>query len=335
MANLLPFIRIKLQFDMNGFFKIIAFSFGLFIGVTACETVNNNNSSQQPSSTKIESSDNQTKEIIPEAIPRKDCEIKGKILEGNRKLVKGKNAMVCIVANDSTKDEKLGDSHRVIELYDTRSCNLIKKETLPINVSPDFPYFIADIIYNKNSNLVAIKGHGVVYCYDVNNQKLLEALIPEFKNERIAADAQSGMIKHLEVWENYLIGYAMDIGAFVFDLTDTENAKALLPAAEYDLSLGEGEDFSSLFFLRSNKSESTYQAILPNYEGSFNINPLFDAPKNVNPTLSKNVSDNRFIVLKNQDGTPYAIDMESQKNVALPSEVKGQSTQEILKWLKK
>lgn len=311
---------------MSGFLKKIVFLSFLFFCLSSCRESSNadaNNSSEVKTPP--------TTQPIPKVAEKKDCEIKGKILEGNRILVKGKNTLVCIVA-----DEK--ESHRKLEIYNTTTCEIIKSEILPVNISPDFPYLIADIIYNKSSHLVAIKGYGAVYCYDVENQKLMDTLIPDFLNERIAVDASSGKIKHLEVWENYLIGYAEDIGAFVFDLSNTGQPKSLLPAAEFDLSEGEGEDFASLFFLKSQNGENTYQAISPSYDYDnfkLKINPLFETPKDVNISIPKKDRDNRFIVLKMEDKSVFAVDMEAQKNVALPDQIKNKTNKEILNWLKK
>ena len=204
-------------------------------------------------------------------------------------MVKGQHTLICITADSSTYDQQFGESHRVLEIYDTRTCELTNREVLPINSSPDFPYYIADIIFNKNSHLVAIKGFGNLYCYDTKGQKLLQPLVPEYGNKRMAQDAQSGQVKHLEVWENYLIGYALDLGGFVFDLTDVENPKALKPAAEHDLSDGNGEAYSSLFFLKS-ENENTYQIVAPFYDNEnmkFHVNPLFENPKFVAPFVPK------------------------------------------------
>jgi hypothetical protein len=313
---------------MSGFLKKITFISLLFFCISSCKESSNNNTSTNNSP---EVKTPPITQPIPAVARKEECEIKGKILEGNQKIVDGKNTLVCIVA-----DKK--ESHRKLEIYNTSTCELIKSEILPINRSLDFPYLIADIIYNKNSHLVAIKAYGAVYCYDVENQKLMDALIPDFLNERIAVDASSGKIKHLEVWENYLIGYAEDIGAFVFDLTDTADPKNLLPAAEFDLSEGESEDFTSLFFLKSQNGENTYQAIAPNYDYNnfqFQVNPLFKTPKNVNVAIPKKDRGNRFIVLKMKDKNVFAVDMEAQKNVDLPNQIKNKTTQEILTWLKK
>lgn len=310
---------------MSGFLKKIVFISFLFFCISSCEESSNNNTSTNPPEVIIPPSS----QPIPNVAEKKDCEIEGEILDGNRKLVDEKNTLVCIVA-----DEK--GSHRKLEVYSTSTCELIKSEILPINISPDFPYLIADIIYNKNSHLVAIKGYGAVYCYDVENQKLMDPLIPDFLNERIAVDASSGSIKHLEVWENYLIGYAEDLGAFVFDLSNTENPKNLLPAAEYDLSEGEGEDFASLFFLKS-QNGNTYQTISPSYDYdnfTLQINPLFKTPKEVNTFIPKKDRDNRFIILSLKDESVFVVDMETQKNVDLPDQVKNKTTKEILNWLK-
>ncbi|MFK8004742.1 MAG: hypothetical protein AB8H03_00160 [Saprospiraceae bacterium] len=310
---------------MSGFLKKVAFISFLFFCISSCRESANNTSTKNPSKAKTPSTTQPTLKVAK----KKECEIEGRILEGNQKIVDSKNTLVGIIA-----DEK--GSHRKLEIYNTTTCELIKSEILPVNISADFPYLIADIIYNKNSHLVAIKGYGAVYCYDVENQKLMDVLIPDFLNERIAADASSGKIKHLEVWENYLIGYAEDIGAFVFDLTDTAKPKNLLPAAEFDLSDGEGEDFASLFFLKS-QNGNTFQAISPNYDYDnfkFQVNPLFKTPKNMNISIPKKDRDNRFIVLKMKDKNIFAVDMETQKNVALPDQIKSKTTQQILNWLK-
>ena len=315
---------------MSGFLKKIAFVSFLFFCISSCKESSNNASANTSTKNITEAKIPPITQPIPKVEKKKECEIKGNILEGNQKIVDGKNTLVGIVA------DKKG-SHRKLEIYNTATCELIKSEILPINRSLDFPYLIADIIYNKNSHLVAIKGYGAVYCYDVENQKLMEALIPDFLNERIAADASSGKIKHLEVWENYLIGYAEDIGAFVFDLTETAHPKNLLSAAEFDLSEGEGEDFASLFFLKSQNGKNTYQAIAPSYDYDnfkFQINPLFETPKDVNISIPKKDRGNRFIVLKMKDKNVFAVDMETQKNVALPDQIKNKTSKEILNWLK-
>ena len=321
---------------MKSFLGKIIFVNVLLLFAFSCETPNNNNTPTDGISA-IDSStvpSNYNKPLAPQ--PQKDCELAGKILEANRVMVEEQNTIICIMADESTQDKKLGDSHRILAAFNSQTCELIKKVTLPVNISPDYPYLIADIIYNNTSHLVAIKGHGVVYCYDVENQKLLPPLVPEFLSERLAADTQSGKILHLEVWENYLVGFAEDIGTFAFDLTNTERPKVLLPVAEYDLSEGEQEYFSSLFFLKSQNGE-TYQAILPTYdydEFKFHINPMFKKSENINPSLPKNIRDNRFLILKTKENKAFAVDMKTQKNVALPDEIKEQSTKEILDWLK-
>ena len=157
---------------MSDFLNKIVFISFIFFCTSSCNEPSNadtNISTNNPSEVKI----SPTTQPIPKVAKKMDCEIKGKILDGNRKLVEGKNTLVCIVA-----DEK--DSHRKLEIYNISTCEKIKSETLPINISADFPYMIADIIYNKNSHLVAIKGYGAVYCYDVENQKLMDVLIPNF-----------------------------------------------------------------------------------------------------------------------------------------------------------
>jgi len=309
---------------MTGFLKKISILLLITCCFFTCEEPTNNTPTKPT-----------TENSKPKPTPPKDCEIQGTTLEGNRIHFANQNKWVCIVATDSTRDEKLGDSHRILQVYNAQNCQLLHSVKLPVNRSPDFPYYIADLIFNKSSNLVAIKGHQSIFCYDVKNKKLLDELKPTFLNKRIGVDASSGMIKHLEVWENYLIGYAQDFGVFVFDLTDLAAPKALLPSAEFDVR--EGEQFTSLFLLQSQNGE-LHQAILPsfNFENrKLNVNPLFEAPQNVKSTIPKNVSDNRFIVLKNSEGIAFAIDMKEQKNVALPDDLKKGDVGDILSWLKK
>jgi len=258
-------------------------------------------------------------------IENKSCQPQGKVLDGNQKLVKDQQTLICITADDTTRDKQFGDSHRVLEIYDTRTCKLINREVLPVNRSPDFPYYIADIIFNKNSHLVAIKGFEKLYCYDTKGQRLLEPLVPEFVNEQMAQDAQSGQVKHLEVWENYLIGYALDMGGFVFDLTDVEKPKALKPA------------YSSLFFLKS-ENENTYQVIAPFYDYEamkFYVNPLFENPKLVSPIVSKENSDDRFVVIRTEENPAqtFVVDMNKQRQLEVPKNIASQKAQVILDWL--
>jgi len=311
---------------MTGFLKKISILIFLSCCLFTCQEPANNTPTNAP-----------IKTTTPKSITPKDCEVQGKVLEKNRIHFANQNRWICIAATDSTKDKSLGDSHRMLQIYDAQNCQLLNSITLPVNQSPDFPYYIADIVFNKSNSIVAIKGRNSVFCYDVKNEKLLEQLEPGYLNERMTNDASSGSIQHLEVWENYLIGYAQDFGIFVFDLTNIDSPKSFLPAAEYDLSKGEGESFSSLFFLQSQNGQ-THQAILPAYDfdnRKLNVNPLFESPQNVKATIPKNVSDNRFLVLKNEKGNAFAIDMENQKTLDLPENLRSGSVQDILSWLKK
>ena len=99
--------------------KIAPFFFAILV-FNACEETTNNNAPTSEPVVKVKP---------PVArVEKKDCEIKGQILKGNRRLVKGQNTLVCIVADDSTKDKKGKNSHRVLKIYNTNTCELIKKE---------------------------------------------------------------------------------------------------------------------------------------------------------------------------------------------------------------
>ncbi len=261
-----------------------------------------------------------------------DCEIAGSILEGNQMWVREKEILVCILADSTTHDADLGESHRILEVYNTESCERVSREVLPVNVSPDFPYYIAEINYNKTSRLLGIKGFDKIYTYDLDSHKLMPPLQPTFANERFAEDAQSGMIRRLEVWEDCLVGYAQDEGVFVFDLEDIENPKTILPFSEYK----KDEAYYSLFLLLSGDK---YQAIMPSYNfdsDQFTINPLFTNPVALSTNVPQSALNNRFLVLResNQDRSALAFDLQARERIELPADIANQNTQAILNWLR-
>lgn len=263
-----------------------------------------------------------------------DCEIQGKFLEGNKFWVREKEILLCVLADSATYDPDYGDSHRIIEVYDTKSCQLIERKVLPVSVSPDFPYYLAEITYNNSSQIVAIRGFDRIYCYDLKSKKMLPELTPKFLSERFGVDAQSGMIQRLEVWEDYLIGYAQDFGTFVFDLSAKKEARPVLAFAEF---ASPDENYSSLFLLPS--AGASYQAIIPVYdieENKFSINPLFEQPKALNTNIPKSARNNRYLVIRQTDEAriAIAIDLQRRQTLDLPSGIASGKTQEILNWIK-
>ena len=266
--------------------------------------------------------------------PSHDCVVEGKILDGNQSWLDKQELLITILADESTNDPDYGEGHRVLVVTDTKTCEEIQRETLPVSSSPDFPYYVAEIVYNNTSQLVGIRGADVIYCYDVINRQLLSPLSPDFLNERVTDDAQSGMIQRLEVWEDYLIGYAQDMGTFVFDLTDKDNPKSLLPYAEFKTPTG---DFHSMFMVPS--ANAGLQAIVPQYDydaDEFKVNPLFQGGKELNTNIPKSAKNNRFLVLreKGETGKAIGIDLQQCKEVNLPGEIAGKKVQEVLTWLR-
>lgn len=275
-----------------------------------------------------------TSSSTPTARAAHDCTVEGKILDGNQTWLNAQELLITILADETTNDPDFGEGHRVLVVTDTETCEEIQRETLPVSGSPDFPYYIAEIVYNNTSQLVGIRGADVIYCYDVLNKQLLAPLSPSFLTERITDDAQSGMIQRLEVWENYLIGYAQDMGTFVFDLTDKDSPKTLLPYSEFKAEMG---DFHSLFLVPS--ADKGLQAIIPEYdydEDEFKVNPLFARGKELNTNVPKSARNNRFLVLreKGEGGKAIGIDLLERKEVALPADIANQQVQAVLTWLR-
>lgn len=262
-----------------------------------------------------------------------DCQVSGEVLEGNSFWARRQQLLIAITADSSTTTADDIPGHRILEIYDTRTCALVAQEVLPVNRSADFPYFVADILYNEESSLVGIRGFDILYIYDAAERRLLPQLKPQFKTRRASVDAQSGMILRLEIWEDYLVGYAQDRGAFIFHMSDSSGLQPVLPFAEYQT---EDEEFRSLFLLPSGQG---VQAIVPVYnyeEDNFRLQPLFPQPTKLSRNVAESARNNRFLVLRQENNAsqPYAIDLLAGELVELPATIRGQATQEILNWLR-
>lgn len=263
-----------------------------------------------------------------------DCKISGEVLEGNQIWLRDLNTLIAIVADSTTYDPDLGDSHRVLKIYNTTDCSLTKRVEMPINISPDYAYYLAKVNYNNLSKLIGIMAFNSVYLYDMEQQKLLDSVQPTYLSKRNLDDANSGLIQHLELWENYLVGYAQDGGSFVIDVNDKNNPTATPAYAEYQLEDG---TYTSLFLLPGNGNEQ--QIIMPSYdyeEGHFEVNPIFERPRDLNTQISKGVRNNRFIILRENDNTQPAIviDLVEHKKMDVPADIAKQQAKKILEWAK-
>jgi len=320
---------------MRLLFNVLALiSISLLSACGGGDTTNSNANSQTQTGNDTTGTPDAMETNQPAPRPNHDCTIKGKVLEGNQFWIKEQDVLVCIVADSTTFDKDLGDSHRIVEAYDTKTCTQIFRKALPVNVSADFPYYLAEITYNNVNQVVAIRGFNTIYCFDVANKKLSAAMKPGFKKGRLSEDAQTGMIKRLEVWENYLVGFAEDQGTFVFDLSNHMQPKTVLPFAEY---MVRENDFSSLFLL--NSGNEGQQAIVPKYEvenEKFTVNALLDKPAKLNSNMPESTRNNRFLVLRhtNDAAPPVAVDLLKRKRLALPADKANAKTQEILEWMK-
>ncbi len=301
--------------------------------MVAC-TDTGTSSSSSTTSTPDTSTTTPPEEDAPPTLSPPECQISGEVLDGNRVWIKSPDVLAVIKADESTTTEELGPSHRILEILDGRSCEQKFQTTLPENTSPDFPYYIAEVQYNSVSNIIGIQGFYKVIVCDLEQDYKLTELKPEFFNEREYDDPQSGMVQRLEVWEDYLLGYAQDIGAFAFDLSDRNAPKAVLPFAEWQDP--DNSRYHSMFLL---PTEGGVQAILPFYdaeEDNFMLYPLFAEPQRVSDQVTQAARNNQLLVLRKQDEsrTPIAIDLGARDLVDLPANVANKNTQEILKWMR-
>lgn len=303
----------------------------------SCEsgTPGNENGNNTTDTSTVETTDT-TSMSVP---VKPSCQIAGTVLDGNQFWAKSENKIIAIAADEETKDKNLGDSHRILEVYDGTNCQQVFREVLPVNFSADYPYYLSEITYNNISKVIAIRGFEKIYIFDIANNKIVGPLVPKFLNQRYAEDAQSGMITRLEVWENYLIGHATSMGAFVFDLSNPTNPSPVMPAAEYEVE--KGQIYNPLFLLKSMDKNDGHQALLPLYNadtGDFKINALFDKPKKIETNISKTFRNNRYLVLKellDTESQPIAIDMAERKMLDLPADVAKMKDTDIIAWMKK
>ncbi|MEK7254572.1 MAG: hypothetical protein AAB316_07505 [Bacteroidota bacterium] len=288
--------------------------------------------------TDVSTTDTTTTE--PTGTTKPNCPVAGKVLEGNEFWAENENLLVRIAAGEETQDKQFGESHRILQVYDGATCQQVMKEILPVNLSPDFPYYLSDITYNNVSKVLAIKGFDKILILDLANRKLQPAMSPKFLNQRYVEDAQSGMIQRLEVWENYMVGYAASMGTFAFDLRNPQKPEPVLPFAEYEVE--QGTRYNSLFILKSLDENDGHQLFLPTYDAEnelFKINPLFDKPRKMETNFNRKFKNNKYLVLKeftgDPNGRPVAIDMSKMKVVDLPADVAAKKDTEIIEWMKK
>lgn len=307
----------------------------LFFMISACTETSSTGSSTtetDPIET-TDPTDTSETDTLPE-LAAPDCTIEGEVLDGNRVWMQSSDVLAVIKADASTAAEGYDPSHRVLQLVDGRSCETKFQTELPENVSPDYPYYIAEVQYNTLSNIIGIQGFYKVLICDMEQDYKVSELEPEYFVEREYDDPQSGMVQRIEVWEDYLLGYAQDCGAFAFDLSDSGDPQAVIPFAEWqDSEIGR---YHSLFLL---PTEGGVQGILPYYdaeEDAFMLYPLFDKPMEVSQNVQRSARNNQFLVLRqtNEARTPVAINLGTRELMDLPADIASQGTQEILAWMR-
>ncbi len=262
----------------------------------------------------------------------KACPVAGTVQAGNHYLSQQQGLYVVISADSTTRHPKLGASHRVLEIYDSRNCQRLVREVLPVDRAADFPYALAEINYNNAVQLLAIRGTTQFYLYDLAQRALRGPFQPQFPSKRYGVDAQSGTIQQLEVWESYLIGYAQDYRAFVYQLNGSTAPTPVLPLAEYER---ETQVFHQAFLLPSAQGA---QILLPAYERrtrTFRINPAFEQPIKIDEAAIQLLQDGRFLLLRAREpsGAPVVIDLQARQRLELPEEVQAQGPAAVQAWL--
>ena len=129
------------------------------------------------------------------------------------------------------------------------------------------------------------------------------------------------------------------LGPFVYDLSNSANPVPVMPLAEF--TIVKGEQYNTLFLLKSADASGGYQAMAPDYDYEkeiFSLNILFDKPMKFDPVINKTFKNNRFILLKELTGgsraIPHAVDMKQRKTIELPADISAKKDTDVLAWLK-
>jgi len=310
---------------------------GLLLFLLSCKPTSPSTTTTIPPKivdTLTKQKDKMTTSVLPTS---HDCKVRGKMMEDNDFWIPEEQLWVCIIADDITRDQDFGDSYRVFDIYDTENCRQIKRKILPVNNSPDFPWYIFPNTYEEKNQVVCTSGFEFTFCYDVENREMLPRMKPSFLLSRNAIDAQSGMTQSMAIYDQYLFGCAQDLGIFAYDLRDKKNVKPLLPAAEYHFK--KINQYHPLFLIPS--KGKTHQAIIPKFdvnEGKFSFSPLWKKSLAVDPIVARNVRNNRFQIftdLSSSNKTKVAFDLEKQTSIHLPEEIATLPVGKILEYLKK
>ena len=257
------------------------------------------------------------------------------MVEENDFWIPEEQLWICIVADNITRDPDFGDSYRIFDVYDTKNCSPVKRKVLPVNNSPDFPWYLFQNTYEEKNKVICTSGYEFTFCYDVENRELLPRMKPAFLLPRTALDAQSGLTLCMETYDQYLFGFAQDLGFFAYDLTDKKNVKPFLPTSEYFYK--KDNQFHSLFLLPN--GDKTYQAIIPKLdinEGKISLSSLLEHPIRLNPLVAKNLRNNRFQIftdLSSSNKAKLAFDLQEQTVINLPEKLKTASKEEIANFL--
>jgi hypothetical protein len=264
---------------------------------------------------------------------RPNCPLPESVLAGNVNWNHDASVLSVILPDSSDNGAAADYPHRRLQVIRVEDCSLADEVILPHGKYPEFPFYLAEIIYNTTSRLLGVKGFDQIYCYDLEEGQLLPPLDPAFLQERFPGDAQSGMIQRLEVWEKYLIGYAQDMGVFAFDLSDSGNPKPILALAEYNITNGQ---YQSLFIVPSLPNGNS-QIITPEYDpntGALRVNPLLDKPMDIEPIAYPWDGSTRYVAIQMVSSGEYLLaDLKEKALVDWPDELDGAGEDAILDWL--
>ena len=108
-----------------------------------------------------------------------NCELVGKPLDdGSFWLAERERLFVVVADTGQLYDKEYSDSYRSFQIYDTEKCDLIGNHVMPVNRSPDYPYYLYPNTFEKVNEVICAQGFDFVYCYNVARREMMMPLDP-------------------------------------------------------------------------------------------------------------------------------------------------------------
>jgi hypothetical protein len=203
---------------------------------------------------------------------------------------------------------------------------------------------------NKEKKYILLRDRYTFYLLNLYNDRLLGPFAPRFYG--IGQDAQSGMITDLQIIYNgrFLIGYCVDSGCFLYDLTHLYQMEEVIPATFslysenriYVLDQNDQEKNQFALFLKQENWECNYTFLFKNKKIELITQPKINNYEDIEEKLNEldyPNADYSYTILKEILPENKFINLVyenvSGKKVILPDSLKNAKEKDIKVYLNK